>query len=163
MASIVFNFGYLGLFVVSYLSATVVPFSEQFAVVGMLTLGYSAVIIVIVATAGSFLGALTNYFVGQKGSEFVFSRYISIDEKNLNRAEGFFGRWGSFVLLFSWLPLLGDAITVVAGVLHLDLRVFTIWVLIGRLARQIIVVLLATHIISLPWPEICLGTLCIGQ
>lgn len=163
MSSIVFNFGYLGLFVVSFLSATVIPFSEQFVVVGMLALDYSAVLIVIVATAGSFLGALTNYFVGQKGSEFVFSRYISIDDKSLERAEGFFDRYGRVVLLFSWLPLLGDAITVVSGILHMDLRVFTAFVLVGRLVRQVVVVLLATQIIALPWPEVCLGTLCIGQ
>lgn len=163
MANIVFNFGYLGLFVVSFLSATVIPFSEQFAVVGMLALDYSAVLIVVVATAGSFLGALTNYFVGKKGSEFVFSRYISIDERNLVRAEDYFDRYGRIILLFSWLPLLGDAITVVSGILHLDIRVFTMFVLVGRLVRQIVVVLLATQIIALPWPELCLGELCIGQ
>lgn len=163
MSSIVFNFGYLGLFVVSYLSATVLPFSEQFAVVGMVALGYSSILIVVVATAGSFLGALTNYYVGREGSEFVFSRYISVDGDRLERAEKFYGRWGSYILLFSWLPLLGDAITVVSGVLHLDLRVFTFWVLLGRIVRQTIIVLLAAHIIDLPWPEFCVGSLCIGQ
>lgn len=160
MQSLLFNFGYLGLFLISYLSATVVPLSAEVAVVGMVALGYNTVLIVIVATTGSFLGALTNYFVGKKGSDFIFSRYYKIDESSLQRAEKQFNRWGGVALFFSWLPFVGDVLTVVAGVLHTDLRVFTFWVLLGRIVREVAAVAVATQVINLPWEEWCLFGTC---
>lgn len=160
MQSLIFNFGYLGLFLVSYLSATIVPLSAELAVVGMVALGYNTVLIVVIASVGSFLGALTNYFVGEKGSDFIFSRYYKIDEASLSRAEKQFNRYGGIALFFSWLPFVGDLLTVVAGVLHTDMRTFVFWVLLGRIVREIVAVSLATHVINLPWAEWCLFGTC---
>lgn len=160
MPSLIYNFGYLGLFVISYLSATVVPLSAEVAVVGMVALGYNVVLIVLIATIGSFLGALTNYFVGKKGSDFIFSRYYKIDQASLDRAEERFNRWGGLALFFSWLPFVGDVLTVIAGVLHTDLRKFTFWVFLGRILREVVAVALATQVINLPWSEWCLFGLC---
>ncbi len=60
---------------------------------------------------------MTNYFVGIKGSDFIFSRYYKIDEAALERAEERFNRWGGLALFFSWLPFVGDVLTVIAGCL----------------------------------------------
>lgn len=160
MQSLIFNFGYLGLFVISYLSATVVPLSAEVAVVGMVALGYNKIAIIAIATFGSFLGALTNYTVGKKGSSFIFSRYYKIDEAALTRAETQFNRWGGLALFFSWLPFVGDLLTVVAGVLHTDMRVFVFWVLLGRVVRETLAVALASQVINLPWAEWCLFGSC---
>lgn len=160
MQSLIYNFGYLGLFVISYLSATIVPFSGEVAVVGMVALGYNQIAIVVVATVGSFLGALTNYTVGKQGSSFIFSRYYKIDEASLARAEVQFNRWGGMALFFSWLPFVGDLLTVAAGVLQTDMRVFVFWVLLGRILREIVTVALASQIMKLPWAEWCLFGTC---
>lgn len=160
MQSLIFNFGYLGLFAISYLSATVVPLSAEVAVVGMVALGYNKFLIISIAAIGSFFGALTNYFVGKKGSAFVFSRYYKIDEASLQRAEERFDRWGGLALFFSWLPFIGDVLTVIAGVLRSDLRSFVFWVFLGRLVREIVAVAVASHVLNLPWAEWCLFKSC---
>jgi membrane protein YqaA with SNARE-associated domain len=160
LASLIYNFGYVGLFLISYLSATVVPLSAEVAVVGMVALGYNVVLIVVIASLGSFLGALTNYYVGKKGSDFIFTRYYKIDEAALERAEVRFNKWGGLALFFSWLPFVGDVLTVIAGVLHTDLRVFMFWVLLGRVIREVIAVALATQVVNLPWAEWCLFGTC---
>lgn len=160
MHPLLFNSGYVGLFIISYLSATVVPLSAEVAVVGMVALGYNKPAIVLVATVGSFLGALTNYAVGKKGSSFVFSRYYKIDEEALARAEAQFNQWGGMALFFSWLPFVGDLLTVVAGILHTNMRIFVFWVLLGRLTREIVAVALASQVMNLPWAEWCLFGRC---
>ncbi|MEZ4517565.1 MAG: YqaA family protein [Chloroflexota bacterium] len=160
MQSLIFNFGYLGLFVVSYLSATVVPLSAEVAVVGMVALGYNAVLIVLIATTGSMLGAVTNYYVGLKGSDFIFSRYYKIEPEALDKAEERFNRWGGLALFFSWLPFVGDMLTVIAGVLRTDMKIFLFWVLLGRIFREALTVALAAHVINLPWKDLCLLGTC---
>lgn len=160
MESLIRGFGYVGLFVLAYLSATIIPFSAEFAVLGMVATDHSSVLIILVATAGSFLGALTNYYVGLKGGGFVLSRWIRVDQAKMDRAEKQFNRFGQYALFFSWLPLLGDALTVVAGVVQTDLRIFTFWVLLGRLVRQTVTVLIAARLIDLPRPELCIANWC---
>jgi len=144
------NFGYLGLFVVSFLSATLVPLTSEVAVVGMLALGFNVYLVMITAVAGSFLGSLSNYLVGRQGTRFVLARYVRFEPRRLSQAERFFGRWGPIALFFSWVPLIGDPLTLVAGAVNVDLRSFTFWVLTGKIVRVLVVVGLALHLFS--WP-----------
>ncbi len=157
METLIETFGYVGLFVVSLLSASLLPLTGSVAMAGMVALDYSPVAIVLVATAGSTVGALINYTIGLKGGGFILSRYQKVDQAKLNRAEHFFERWGAFTLSFAWLPLIGDALTVVAGAVHTNLRIFIFWVLLGRLIRETVLVALAVQLIELPriqalWP-----------
>ncbi len=151
MASLVFQSGYLGLFLVSFLASTLLPLASEFFVVAMPRLGYNTWLVVLFATAGSFLGSLTNYFVGLKGTDFVLSRYISIKVETLAKAEQFYSRWGPIALFFSWVPFIGDPLTAVAGALHINLRVFIFWVLLGKTLRYLALVGLANKVLSLPF------------
>lgn len=150
MDTLLENFGYLGLFVVSFLSATLVPLTSEVAVVGMLALGFNVYLVMITAVAGSFLGSLSNYLVGRQGTRFVLARYVRFEPRRLSQAERFFGRWGPIALFFSWVPLIGDPLTLVAGAVNVDLRSFTFWVLTGKIVRVLVVVGLALHLFS--WP-----------
>lgn len=123
----------------------------------MVAADYNLFLIIAVATAGSFLGSVTNYFVGLKGTEFVMSRYVKVEPVWLQRAENFFDRWGAVVLFFSWMPFIGDALTLVAGVADTDFKVFTFWVLVGKLLRQIVLVLAAMGLLTLPWFDFLAG------
>lgn len=150
MASFVFQFGYVGLFVVSFLASTLLPLTTEFFVVAMPRVGYNAWLVVLFATFGSYLGSLTNYFVGLKGTDFILSRYIRIKPETLQRAERFYGRWGPIALFFSWIPFIGDPLTAVAGALHIDLRVFTFWVLLGKTLRYLALLGLANQVLGTP-------------
>lgn len=145
---LILQFGYFGLFLISFLSATLVPLASEVFVVAMPALGYNPWLILISATAGSFLGSLTNYYVGKMGTDFILGRYVKINEKTWQRAEGFYERWGAATLFFSWVPFIGDPLTVVAGAFHINLRVFTFWVLLGKTLRYLVLLGIANRVIN---------------
>ena len=145
---IVFRFGYLGLFVVSFLAATLLPLSSEVLVASMPVLGYEVRLILIFATAGNYLSALTNYFVGKLGGRFVFARCIKVEPEKLLQAQSLFSRWGTPILFFSWVPIIGDPLTVVGGLLKVNLRYFTFWVLLGKTFRYAFILVIADLILG---------------
>ncbi len=136
------TFGYLGLFAVSFLAATLLPIGSEVFVTLMVARGYNIGLILMVATAGNYLGALTNYYVGKWGGDFLFARYIQVKPASLQKAQDLYRRWGAPVLFFSWAPIVGDALTVISGTLKLSLSVFTVWVLLGKGLRYVVVIAL---------------------
>lgn len=139
LEEVALSFGYFGLFAVSFLAATLLPFSSEALVALMPHLGYKILLILLFATAGNYLGALTNYYVGKKGSRFIFSRYIRVGPEKLQKAQQLYERWGAPVLFFSWVPVIGDPLTVIPGLLNGNIVVFTFWVLLGKTLRYIVV------------------------
>lgn len=133
-----FQFGYLGLFIISFLAASLLPLSSEVFVLAMPPLGYNVWIVGAVATFGNFVGALTNYYVGLKGSDFIGSRYFAIKEESWIKAENFYSRWGPVALFFSWVPFIGDPLTAVAGALHMNIWTFTFWVILGKGLRYVV-------------------------
>ncbi len=143
-----FQYGYVGLFAISFLAATLVPLATELFVVTMPTLGYDVWLVLTVATAGNVLGSLLNYYVGKKGGEFVLSRYFSVKPETMDRAQKFYNRWGPISLFFSWVPIIGDPLTVLAGTLKLDIRVFTFWVLFGKFLRYVLLLGVASQLLE---------------
>lgn len=128
---ILLQFGYVGLFLVSFAAATVLPLSSEPLLAIMVSTGYDPWLVWLSATIGNYLGALTTYYVGQLGARFLLSRYIKVRPETLSKAQRLYGRWGAPILLLSWLPLIGDPLTFVAGTLNVRLSFFTVFVLIG--------------------------------
>jgi membrane protein YqaA with SNARE-associated domain len=137
------TFGYVGLFAVCYIAATLFPLGSEVMVVWMVTQDYNNVLVLAVASAGNFLGSLTNYFVGKWGSDFLLSRWIRMDPGMLARARELYGRWGAPSLFFHWLPIIGDPLTLVSGVFKLQLSRFSFWVSLGTVLRYTTVIWLA--------------------
>lgn len=133
--------GYLGIFVVSFFAATLLPIGSEVFVITMILLGYNPLIIFAAATTGNTLGAITNYYIGKYGTKFIFSRYVRVDSEKRKRIERKFEKWGSPVLFFAWTPVIGDPLTVVAGGLNLNLHIFTFWVALGKAFRYAVVIL----------------------
>ncbi len=133
--SILFELGYAGLFLVSFLAATLIPLSSEGAVVLMALGKFNPVLILIVATAGNSLGALVNYFAGKWGARFLLFKYLKIDARTQARAEKTYGKWGAPILFFAWVPIVGDPLTVVAGVLKVNPASFLFWVVLGKAFR----------------------------
>lgn len=148
MDTLIFRFGYFGIFGVSFLSATLVPLASEVFVLAMPRLGYNVWGIIVSATLGSFLGSLTNYYVGKKGTDFVFARYFQVKPETMERGERFFARWGPVALFFSWLPFIGDPLTMVAGALHINVRIFCFWVIFGKTLRYLALLGLANQVLS---------------
>jgi membrane protein YqaA with SNARE-associated domain len=98
--------------------------------------------VVMVASIGNFFGACTSYYLGYKGRGYM-EKYLRIDQHELEKAEKYFSRYGSYVLLFTWVPLIGDAITVTGGLLKLEFTKFALLVFVGKFLRYLAVAYLA--------------------
>lgn len=131
--------GYFGLFVAAFLAATVLPLSSEVVLSILLLNGLSPVALVSIATIGNVLGSLTNYALGYWASLGFIKKWLKISEEEFVRAEQRFLRYGLFSLCFAWVPIIGDPITVVAGILRIRLFWFVILVTIGKLVRFIFV------------------------
>ncbi len=126
--------GYGGLFAASFLAATLLPLSSEVVLGLLLMQGLDPVTLVLVASLGNLLGALLNYVVGRGGAVFL-RRWIEPDAERNHRALALYKRYGTISLLFAWVPIIGDPLTVVAGILKVDLRLFLFLVGTGKLAR----------------------------
>ncbi len=146
LESVLINYGYPGLFIASFLASTIIPFGSEGIVVLLISQKFHAFTVVIVASAGNFLGACTTYYIGLKGRGLV-ERYLGVNTVDIEKAERYFSKYGSFVLLFTWVPLIGDAITVTGGLLRLKFRIFSVIVFTGKFLRYLVVAYLAGAIL----------------
>ena len=134
-------FGYPGLFAASFLAATILPFSSEVVLTCLLLHGFQPVTLITVATAGNVLGSLANYGIGFLGSVFLIQTVLRISAEDFSRAKRRYHKYGLFSLLFAWVPIIGDPLTVVAGALKINLVIFMILVTTGKLIRYIMVYL----------------------
>ena len=138
LSELAVTLGYPGVFLVSFIASTLIPFSNEIVVAAMPALGYDIWLTAIWATAGGYLGSLLNYLVGKKGTDFFFARWIKIKPERWLQAERIFQRWGNWALFFVWLPIIGDPLAIIAGVFKVDWRVFSFWVVTGKFLRFIV-------------------------
>lgn len=133
------EFGYAGLFLASFLAATILPLSSEVILSLLLINGLNPTILVCVATLGNVLGAFVNYAMGAWGSIFFTRKVIKISDDEFFKAKQRFQKYGVTSLLFAWVPIIGDPLTLVAGVLRINILVFFVLVSLGKLIRYVIV------------------------
>ena len=131
--------GYFGLFIAAFLAATILPLSSEIVLSALLLSGLSPTTLVIIATTGNVLGSLTNYALGYWASLVVVKKVPGMSEDDFLRAEQRFTKYGIFSLCFAWVPIIGDPLTIMAGVLRIRLHWFLILVTTGKLLRYIVI------------------------
>ncbi len=139
------EWGYVGLFIAAFLAATILPLSSEIVLSTLLLSGLSPTTLVIVATTGNVLGSVANYALGYWGSVLVIRKWLRISEHTLSRAEQRFRRYGTLSLLLAWVPVIGDPLTVMAGVLRVRLIWFLVLVTTGKFLRYVVVSYLVLH------------------
>ena len=150
--SIIYDGGYLGLFFVSFLAATLFPLGVEFFVLLMVRLNYNYPAIIFVAALGGYVGSMVNYYMAKHGTEWASGRFFKLEPERLEKIRTLYGRWGSLLLFFSWLPFVGEPLTLAGGILNIRLAVFSFWVIVGRLVRFTILILIATQPF---WGDLC--------
>ncbi|KIN61579.1 putative membrane protein [Sulfitobacter noctilucae] len=138
---------YLGLFASALIAATLLPMQSEAVLVALLVQGERPVIALLtIATLGNVLGAVINWALGRFLLRYRDRRWFPASDAQLARAESWYQRYGRWSLLGSWLPLVGDPLTVVAGVLREPLPSFLILVTLAKAGRYLV---LAT--LTLAW------------
>ena len=134
---------YGGLFIAAFLAATILPAQSE-AGLAALILASPASVTLLVATAslGNVLGSVVNWYFGRGINHYTSKRWFPANIQ-LSQATSWYGRYGRWSLLLSWVPVIGDPLTVVAGIMREPLSRFLLLVGIAKTGRYIIVALLA--------------------
>ncbi len=135
---------YVSLFVASFLSASIFPLVSDPMVVYMEIHKFNSVGIILAATAGSFIGSVTTYFLGFWGRERIIEKYVKVDEKKMAEYKKKFEKYGAPALLFTWIPFTGDALVAISGLLEINFIKFSVYTFLGKLIRFSFVAYLAS-------------------
>ncbi len=139
---------YGGLFLAALVAATVLPAQSEGVLVGLLLADHSPVALVTVASLGNVLGAVINWLLGRGIERLRNRRWFPASEASLERARAWYLRYGKWSLLFSWVPIVGDPLTVIAGVLREPLPVFLLLVTIAKVGRYLVVTVVTLNVAS---------------
>ncbi|WP_133406215.1 YqaA family protein [Parashewanella tropica] len=129
------DFGYVGLFIAAFLAATILPLGSEVILVSLLISGLSPIALVVVSSAGNVLGSYTNYLIGAYLSQGKAQRWLKVSDQELEQAQQRFKKYGTVSLCFAWLPVIGDPLTLIAGILRVNLVHFFSLVTIGKAGR----------------------------
>lgn len=138
--------GYAGLFIAAFLAATILPLSSEIVLAALLLGGLSPVSLVLIATTGNVLGSLVNYALGFWASKSVIQKWLKMSETEFLKAEQRFVKYGLFSLCFAWVPVIGDPLTVMAGILRIRMLWFVILVTMGKFLRYVVISYMALQV-----------------
>ena len=131
---------YLSLFTISFLAATILPFSSELTLAGLIaTSNYENLILLIVASFGNTLGSVVNWALGFYSRNLTTKKWFPFKETQIERSSQWFRKFGKWSLLFAWFPFVGDPLTLVTGLLRVRFLDFIILVAIGKVSRYLIV------------------------
>lgn len=136
---------YAGLFLLATGAATIVPVQSEAALAGLILAGRYPVALIAVASAGNILGSTVNWAIGWQVDRFRDRRWFPVRPATLDRAARWYRRYGRWSLLLSWAPVIGDPLTLVAGILREPLWSFLLIVTIAKTVRHILVAALASQ------------------
>ncbi|MPM58184.1 Inner membrane protein YqaA [bioreactor metagenome] len=129
------DLGYLGLFIGTFLAATVVPFSSDFLIIGVLVAGANPLLAFILATVGNWLGGLTSYYLGHLGKWEWIEKWLRVKEESLNKHKSKIEKYGSLIALLSWAPFVGDIFAIGLGFYRVDFLKSAVFMFIGKALR----------------------------
>ena len=130
---------YIGLFASALIAATILPMQSEAVLVALLIAGnHSIAVLLIAATVGNVLGSLINWMIGRFALRYKDKRWFPSTDQQLARATQWYGRYGRWSLLAAWVPIIGDPLTVVAGVLREPLWSFLVLVTLAKASRYLV-------------------------
>ena len=132
---------YLTLFIVAFLSGSLLPLGSEALFVYDINAGFNIYLILLFASVGNTLGAVLNYYLGLKGEKFLIKKGY-LKDASLERAKSRFNKFGAIALLFSSLPIIGDPLTFVAGILEYNFKKFLLLVAISKTLRYLLLIIL---------------------
>ena len=129
---------YGGLFLAAFSAATLLPAQSEALVVGLLLADYAPWLVLAVASVGNVLGSVVNWFLGRGIERLRTRRWFPVSPATLARAENWYRHYGKWSLLLAWVPIIGDPLTVVAGVLRESFWVFLLLVSVAKIGRYLV-------------------------
>jgi len=131
---------YLSLFIISFLAATILPFSSELTLAGLVaTSSFDNLLLLAVASLGNILGSVVNWILGFYSRNLSTKRWFPFKDKQIEKSSKWFNKFGRWSLLFAWVPIIGDPLTLAAGLLRVKFIEFLILVTIGKVSRYLVI------------------------
>lgn len=131
------EYGYWGLFIVSFLAATLIPFSSDVVLAAMIIGGWDPFLCVLMGSIGNWLGGMTNYILGYLGKWIWLEKYFRIKKEKVHGFKRWIDRWGSWIAFISWFPGIGDVLAVALGLFKVSWWRVTVYMFVGKAARYV--------------------------
>jgi len=136
----VFEVIYLSLFSISFLAATILPLSSELMLAGLIAKSnYDSLLLLIVASFGNVLGSVFNWTLGFYSRNLSTKKWFPFKDEQIEKSSKWFNKFGRWLLLFAWVPIIGDPLTLAAGLLRVKFIEFVILVTIGKVSRYFLV------------------------
>lgn len=133
------EYGYIGLFLASFLAATILPFGSEFVFVGLLAMGMNGWGCVIVASIGNWLGGMTNYYLGRLGKIEWIEKYLKVDRAKIEKMQHWLEGKGAVMAFFSFLPVVGDLIALALGYMRANVYIVNVSMFTGKFLRYVLI------------------------
>lgn len=146
---ILIEYGYIGVFIAAFLAATILPFSSEVVLSGVLLTGASYPLCITAATLGNWLGGMTCYWLGLLGKREWITKYLKLKDEKLDRVTRWLQKKGTWMAFFVFLPGIGDFFAVALGLLRANVWAVAGFMLAGKLFRYLIWVKAVDWIVSL--------------
>ena len=132
---------YFQLFIISFLAATILPLSSELVLSTMLlTDSFDKYLLLVVASFGNILGSSVNWYLGKKILIFKDKKWFPVNERQIAKGEIYFKKYGIWSLLLAWVPIIGDPLTIVAGILRVKFFTFLLLISISKISRYIFLI-----------------------
>ena len=139
---------YVSLFISSFLSSTILPGHSEITLTTLILLEkYSQFLLIFFASLGNILGSIINWYLGFYITKFINKSWFPFTKEQLNKVSLWYLKYGKWSLLFSWVPFIGDPLTIVAGMFRVPLVIFIIIVSISKILRYIFVAYIALKLL----------------
>ena len=142
LTSLLMEWGYVGLFIATFLSGTAFPFSSELILFGLIKLGLDPIACLISATTGNTLGGMTCYWLGHLGKMEWIERYLKVKPEKIEKTRKFLQGKGTYMAFFAFLPILGTLIAITLGYMRSNRWIVLASMTAGKLLRYIIILLL---------------------
>lgn len=126
------------MFVVAFIAGSVFPFSSEAVMLGLLATGADPWQLTLFASVGNVLGSMFNYWVGRMGRLDWIERYLHVKKDKLDKARKFMGGRGAWMGFFTFLPILGSAISIMLGLMRANIVITVLSISLGKFMRYII-------------------------
>ena len=131
---------YTSLFIISFLAATILPLSSELTLAGLIaTYNYNNLLLLIAASLGNILGSIVNWILGFYSRNLISKKWFPFKDEQIKISSNWFNKFGKWSLLFAWIPIIGDPLTLAAGLLRVKFIEFLILVSIGKVFRYFLI------------------------
>ena len=132
------EWGYIGLFIASFLAATIIPFSSELVLSILIANNYDLTTSLIVASIGNWMGGLSSYLIGRLGSWDTIEKYLRVKRDKILLWKKKIDSWGSLLAFLCWLQVVGDPIAIALGFFRTNILTVAIFMLVGKFVRYFV-------------------------